>query len=63
MVENGLFWAAMAPFKVASHKTMTDYYDEFGISDHGGVFRKIASYLPAVLLECNSLWLETGGLS
>lgn len=55
------FWAAMMPFEAALPKTMPNYYDESSIADHNSCFLKNASYLPAVLLERNSLWLEAGG--
>ena len=58
---DGSFRTAMAPSEAASPKTMPIYYDGSGIPDHNGIFLKIASCLPAVLLEHNSLWLEVGG--
>ena len=45
------------------NKTMSVYYDEFDIPDHGCIFLNIASVLPAVLQARNLLWSETGDSS
>ena len=45
------------------NKTMSVYYDEFDIPDHGCIFLNIANVLPAVLQARNLLWSETGDSS
>ena len=45
------------------NKTMSVYYDEFGIPDHDCIFLNIASALPAVLQVRNLLWSKVGDSS
>ena len=45
------------------NKTMSVYYDEFDIPDHGCIFLNTANVLPAVLQARNLLWSETGDSS
>ena len=54
---------AEALMRGCPNKTMSVYYDEFDIPDHGCIFLNIANVLPAVLQACNLLWSETGDSS
>lgn len=45
------------------NKTMSVYYDEFDIPDHGCIFLNIAGVLPAVLQARNLPWSKVGDSS